>query len=432
MYSQFKLEIIDFFSCKDILWWLFVIWLICIPLSTAASSVLMFSCFIVIIHRLIKIKLYSNVESLIFSKKFLYISCLPLLVFIYLSVTFSFTSASPSSAWSYLSKYFELAIFPIFTYGFLTIKKKYRLKLIVAFLLSVFILSFVLLVYQIYLIYSDVSGVYSYAFDGYIDKHRIKFGTVSALAAGISFFYFKEKSAPLKISRFSFVWFVFSVVFLNHGRTGIFVFICLSLCLVASFGVNLKRLKSIIPTSLLIILLLYFVPNPIASEIHDAFGEINFYSEVINEKNIERLLHSSLLLRFEFSKTGWSSFLLSPLFGNGVGSIPLMFNTVSPYSDYIDCGNFHIAFLNTLSQFGVFGFLLFSVFYISLIRYSKSLDNFYRRILLCVIIWISIHSFVNSFYIDSYCGYLHLILLSLFVSLIPSDDEITLHFSESH
>ncbi|MEK7452794.1 MAG: O-antigen ligase family protein [Patescibacteria group bacterium] len=100
--------------------------------------------------------------------------------------------------------------------------------------------------------------------------------------------------------------------------------------------------------------------------------------------------------RIQIWKTSIDIFLDNPIFGVGLGNLPIFFDPTTSVKSPI---NAHNTYLDILSELGLIGFLLFIGFFIYsfiFLSYKKDHFNFLRFGIIWSLVWFLIHSFFET------------------------------------
>ena len=194
-----------------------------------------------------------------------------------------------------------------------------------------------------------------------------------------------------------------NVVFLNDSRTAYIIITLLSLLSFYKVITN-NRIRLIFLLIISILLSSSFSEN--------LKNRINIVS--INKANVEiENYHSSLGLRYIWSKVGMDVFTTDPILGRGVGSF---YNSTIIYfkkynkniSEKFISNNPHSEFISISAQLGILGLLSFIIFLYYLITSSTSLMS------IAVSLVFVVSALFNSVFYDNMLGLFSIIIISLF------------------
>lgn len=140
-----------------------------------------------------------------------------------------------------------------------------------------------------------------------------------------------------------------------------------------------------------------FLPESIASRLQDGMLE-----------------GQNVLQRIQFWKDGMAMFAMSPLTGNGLGSVEGLVTSVQPF--YYESLYVHNHFIQILDETGILGLALFLIFMIGgivlLVRNLKTEDRSWVAALLAALVMMNAHSFMEiSFSVRAYQCVAYIVLM---------------------
>lgn len=306
-----------------------------------------------------------------------------LLMFFYLALGITYSTASSENAFTTLSKYRELlllAILPPF----------FQSESIRQWAWNAFIIASVVTLLGSYAIYF---GLIDYMQPGDPSiKNRI---THSLL---IAFFAFFCAHKSIQADKYRLIYMallalcIHNIFFLVSGRTGQLIFILLMvLFYIQRFSIK----KAALLTSATVMLLVIFVAcSDRANRINEGFSQTqNYLHSESGETN------TSMGQRLTFWKHSLTLISETPWFGHGTGSYPTEYNRVAAKAD-IASNNPHNEYLMITVQTGIAGLLLFLAFLFSQYHYSLKLKNEYKWLSQGVLVAFAINSLFNSTILD--------------------------------
>ncbi|OCL97538.1 O-Antigen ligase [Aliarcobacter thereius] len=292
---------------------------------------------------------FKNKFKEIISNKFIII----LFLFLFLSILSIFWSTDKAFAFTYLKKYWYFLTVPII---FISLKKEYINKVLVAFLLGMMI--------TLVFFYGILLDTFSYEGNNpgstSVFMNRIDYSIHIVLAIFISM-YKVIYSESLKWKLF----YIFSssifiiTLFLNGGRTGYFAFFIV-LIILALNNFKYKLMSFFISTGIIIsIFFLAYNLSPMFKE------RMNYLEYDIKRMIIDKKFDSSFSMRVKMWELGIKSSFQEPLLGNGIGDEIVHVRDeveqssinqfVTNNTNFI---NYHNMFVHHLSQLGLVGLVL--------------------------------------------------------------------------
>ena len=230
-------------------------------------------------------------------------------------------------------------------------------------------------------------------------KDRIFFGELTAIFILWSFLLFLE--CPQKKKKMLFFWSivfsVFSIYFIEDGRTGYL------LTLLAILYVLFLNREKISNSRYLVLMIIILV---IAGNVYGVF-----FGRAVGDNNVHQATGlSSLGIRSEMIKAGLLAFLDAPVLGHGLGSYRAVANELTG-GVYHFWNNPHSYLILLLVEFGIVGILVALAFSYKLVCYGEKsvAKNFF--IGFCLLIMFD--SIVNSTFFDMHSGYLFALLIAL-------------------
>ncbi|MDX4050977.1 O-antigen ligase family protein [Aliarcobacter skirrowii] len=281
-------------------------------------------------------------------------------LFILLSILSVVYSNDKLFAISYVKKYWYFLTIPII---YISLKKEYVNKVLVAFLLGMIV--------TLVFFYGISFELFSYEGTnrGYrsVFMNRIDYSIHIVLAIFISlyqFFYSKKLNWKLFYIFSSLIFMI--TLFVNGGRTGYFAFfIVLILLAIKNFKYKILSFFLSMGLAILIFFLAYTL-SPMFKE------RMNYLEYDIKSMIIDNKFDSSFSTRVKMWELAIESGLKEPIFGNGIGDeIIHVKDKVANYStlnSHITEGtnfiNYHNMFVHHFSQLGLIGlFLTILLFY---------------------------------------------------------------------
>jgi O-antigen ligase len=334
-----------------------------------------------------------------------------LFIYFLLVVSYTYSIADPNEVTDALKKYIKIVYIP-FIYYYL---KKYKNEQMV---INFFIYGSSLVLVLSYIKYFDlIKFEYFYEYieflsmsgfsESIINTKAIIFQNYIIHGVILSFYsftclYLASKNKNYVFYALSALAFV-NVVFLNDSRTAYIIITLLSLLSFYKVITN-NRIRLIFLLIISILLSSSFSEN--------LKNRINIVS--INKANVEiENYHSSLGLRYIWSKVGMDVFTTDPILGRGVGSF---YNSTIIYfkkynkniSEKFISNNPHSEFISISAQLGILGLLSFIIFLYYLITSSTSLMS------IAVSLVFVVSALFNSVFYDNMLGLFSIIIISLF------------------
>jgi O-antigen ligase len=324
------------------------------------------------------------------------------LLFLYLALGVTYSTAAPVNAFSTLSKYRELlllAILPPF----------FQSEFIRHWAWNAFIIASIVTLLGSYAIYFGMID-YMQPEDPSI-KNRI---THSLLIAFFAFFCMHKSLQEGKYGKLYIALLVLCIhnlFFLVSGRTGQLIFLLLMLLFYIQ-RFSAKKAVLLI-TATFALLFLFITCSDRANRINEGFSQTqNYLHSETGETN------TSMGQRLTFWKHSLALIAEKPWLGHGTGSYPTEYNRMAAKAD-IASNNPHNEYLMITVQIGIVGLLLFLAFLFSQYQCSLKLLNEYQWFAQGVLVALAINSLFNSTILDFTEGHWFSAIIALCFSTLP-------------
>lgn len=332
-----------------------------------------------------------------------------LLLFLYLIIAISYSSASLSEATRSLKKYRELLLLVILI-PFLA-EEKYRRWQFQAFVLASIVTLLGSYAMSFDLIPSPESAKGSPSF-----RMRITHSLFIAFFA----YYCAHQTLSNRSNRFYwislYVLSFYNIFFIVQGRTGQLIYILL----ISLFSVQrLTKAKALLFIGLHVIFLALFINF---SEGGTRINEGLFNSQSYLQGKTET--QSSMGQRLTFWKHSLALIAESPWLGQGTGSFAKGYQRLAA-EDEIESSNAHNEYLMIAVQTGALGLLIFLGFMISFYWHTKRLPPEYKWFAQGTIIAFAINSLFNSTMLDHTEGHWFACLMALSLAPLSSNTPST-------
>lgn len=315
-----------------------------------------------------------------------------LLLFGFMIVAITYSPASKEEAFSVLKKYRELLLLPP-VFCLLSGSATYRGRATGCFLTGCIGLMVLSYLFYFDLLQGDRYG-YSLVFHithsffmavlGYWSLHL-------AMQPGWSKYFWWLVCAAA----------VINLVYIAPGRTGMFVFCCLTLLFLyqrLSFG---KWLASLLIFAA-VLAGAYHSSHNLSSRVDEALQEIQRYQPGHSKTSVGQ--------RFDWWKTSFDLFKKQPLIGHGTGSYRILHKAATAGTDITPTDNPHNEFLFLAVQYGIIGLLLFLLIIGLQIYESRKAPVINRYLFQGVVLALLSGSLMNSLLFDSQQGHFYLFM----------------------
>jgi len=349
--------------------------------------------------------------KIFFEKNIIKYSCI---IYIVLFLSYFYTIADDNEVIDSLKKYVKFLYIPIIYYYVKIYKNE---NLVIKYFIKGSVLVLILSCLKYFNVF-DFNIFYNFLDDFHIAsiKEKIIFDNTGVfqnyLIQGIIFsflfflsFIIAKKNNNILLYLVSLISFI-NVLFLNNSRTG-FILIIVFLAMIAIKYIKFN--KFLIFTGVISILFITLSTN-IANNFLWRVNHLNVDLELINNHDYD----SSVGKRYLWMISGINNIKNKPLLGHGVGSY---YNTIESYISINDINidplaivsnNPHNEFISISSQIGLFGFLLFTMFFISL--YKDSSKSFLTQ---GVFVTVLISSLFNSAFYDNILGIFLVVIIGV-------------------
>lgn len=267
--------------------------------------------------------------------------------------------ASFSQKLGMLSKYLKFLFFPLLIAGFST--PKLRTKVIHVFL-GVMLLTTLLSALK-------WSGVLSWrsADPGEVFYNHIMTGLMMSYAAYMAAWLIYTNRSYQILYGLLFLLFTFQLFFINPSRTGYILYLLLMILFLLQIFPLKKALATLCISGLLFGVVIYQSPT-LKAGIHHLSVDLTRY------KN--NTLNTSLGFRIQFQDYAKDLFFRHWILGNGVGGFEHAYRAENPVSTWKkELKEPHSEYWLILSEFGLFGFSVYFLFLITLLREIMQLTH---------------------------------------------------------
>ncbi len=336
-----------------ILPWTLICLIIAIPTSSTLRAIfLILSVVLIILNPFYQSLLYINRKNplVLVSIGFFLVACFGCF----------YGEATYSEKLSTLEKYSKFLFFPILIVGFYNSKFRYKaLNTYLAIMTLVLIISFL-----------KWTGLLKFGNRGldYIFYNHIITGLMMCFAAYISAclaFSSERKITPLYV--LLLIMFTFQIFFLSEGRTGYIIYVII----MSIFLLQILPLRTAILgvlTGLLIILAIYYKSPVVHNGINNIFNDIVLFNNNNKETPIGQ--------RLQFHQFSKKLLYRNPIFGNGTSGFAHAFKVEKPVLSWgPNLAEPHSQYWLILSEFGLFGFIIFVLFLGTLFRAITKLKD---------------------------------------------------------
>ena len=323
-------------------------------------------------------------------------SCLvALLLFCLMAAALSYSPIDPAEGFSTLRKYRELLLMPV-VFSLLSLGSVQRQRAQLSFLAGCTILMAIS-----YLGYLDLFDTGRY---GYSIVYHI---THSFFMAVLGFWAMHKGSAKGWQSWQKYFWLsvsgaaVINLFYIAPGRTGMFVFCCLTLLYLYQ---RLSLVKWAVSIVIFLALLFgaYQTSNNFSVRVNEAINEIADYEPGKSRTSIGQ--------RFDWWKISLQLVGEKPLFGHGAGSYETAHNRAIKNSRITPTDNPHNEYLFITTQFGLVGLALFLLMIALQLQEAKGIGLRDRQLLHGVVLALLAGSLMNSLLFDSQQGHFYLFM----------------------
>ncbi|WAK01994.1 O-antigen ligase family protein [Methylobacter sp. YRD-M1] len=331
------------------------------------------------------------------------LALLALLLFFYLAVGITYTTASPENAFSTLSKYRELLLL-------IVLPPFFQSEFTRRWAWNAFIIASIVTILGSYAIYFGLID-YMQPMDPSI-KNRI---THSLLVAFFAFFCAHKSLQTDKYSPFYMALLVLCIhnlFFLVSGRTGQLIFLLLMMLFyIQRFSI---KKAALLITATVALLLVFIACSDRANRINEGFSQTqNYLHSESGETN------TSEGQRLTFWKHSLTLISENPWLGHGTGSYPTEYSRVAAKAD-IASNNPHNEYLMITIQTGIVGLLLFLAFLFSLYQCSLKLADEYKWLAQGILVALAINSLFNSTILDFTEGHWFTTMIALCFATLPT------------
>jgi O-antigen ligase len=367
-----------------------------IPLSTAVMGV---STVLLLVFWLLSGNFRIKFQRIITSP----ISLWAIGLFLLLAIGLLYTTAETEAALDTFGKYKKLLFVPIIIS--LMLSDQWRRYAIMAFAIAmtiVLVMSY--LKYLEVLPYGPVGQEYT------VFKGRIAHGIFMA------FFFYLLVQFALWYPRWRWLFItlaalaVYNLLFLNTGRTGYVVFICLAILLFYQYVGWKGLLISAVAVPLLLVIAFY-TSSDFKMRVQESVTDVEQYAPGEYDH------FSGLRYRLEYYQTTLKVIKKSILYGHGTGSLATEFKKIADEEGLRSTDNPHNEFMMLTAQLGIIGLLVFCLMLYFQWRNCCDLDKEYRLIMQGVLVTMISGSMLNSLLLDSGEGKFYVILLAIVFSV---------------
>ncbi len=326
-----------------------------------------------------------------------------LLLFFYLAFGVTYSTNSPESAFSTLSKYRELLLLIILPPFFQSESTR-------QWAWNAFIIASVMTLLGSYAIYFGFIDYMQPTMDPCI-KNRI---THSLLVAFFAFFC-AHKSLQAGKYRLLYIALIIlcihNLFFLVSGRTGQLIFLLLMMLFYIQRFPTKKA--ALLITATVTLLLVFITCSDRANRINEGFSQTQDYLHSESGGT-----NSSEGQRLTFWKHSLTLIAETPWLGHGTGSYPVEYARVAAKTD-IASNNPHNEYLMITVQTGIAGLLLFLAFLFSQYQCSLKLANEYKWLAQGILVALATNSLFNSTMLDFTEGHWFITMIALCFATLP-------------
>ncbi len=236
-------------------------------------------------------------------------------------------------------------------------------------------------------------------------KNYITQGILFCIAAVLLGWYWQQYPRWRSLTTALFVLLLYNVLFIGQGRTAYVIVFALLLW----SGFRWQRWRGLGLAVLVVSLLLlavYQFSDSSRQRLQQTFENISTYQ-------IEQAAHTSVGYRLEFYYYSLQLIVQRPLLGVGTGGFAPTYAALTADKSVISTANPHNEYLMLAVQWGIPGILLFTIFVMLLIHYSKDLGE-YKIPAQGLIIVMLVGCLFNSLWLDFTEGYTFAYFIGLF------------------
>jgi O-antigen ligase len=204
-----------------------------------------------------------------------------------------------------------------------------------------------------------------------------------------------------------------NIFFINDGRTGYFIFACLTaIFFLQKTNWSWKGWLMAIASVIFLLGLAAGASHTFQSRLNEVSSDVKSYQN----KNED----TSFGARMAFVKNTIPIIKQHIIFGGGTGSFQPEYANLKPRPASFT-RNPHNEYLHVMAQFGIIGLLLLLFIFYSQLRLSRYLPNQLGWIAQAVIITVMIGSLVNSLLLDSAEGHFYVYFIALTFAALPQE-----------
>lgn len=318
-----------------------------------------------------------------------------LLLFCFMAAALTYSPVDPTDGFATLRKYRELLLMPVI-FSLLSLGSVTRQRAQLSFLAGCIVLMAIS-----YLGYFELfdTGRYGYSIVFHI--------THSFFMAVLGFWAMHKATAISWKSWKRYAWFavcgaaVINLFYIAPGRTGMFVFCCLTLLYLYQ---RLSLLKWAVAIAIFLALLFgaYQTSNNFSVRVNEAINEIADYKPGKSRTSIGQ--------RFDWWTISVQLVREKPLFGHGAGAYETAHNRAIKNSRITPTDNPHNEYLFIAAQFGLVGLALFLLMIGLQLQEAKRIGVRDRQLLHGVLLALLAGSLMNSLLFDSQQGHFYLFM----------------------
>ena len=322
-------------------------------------------------------------------------SLVALLLFSLMAAALTYSPVEPAEGFATLRKYRELLLMPV-VFSLLSLGSVPRQRAQFSFLAGCIVLMVIS-----YLGYFQIfdTGRYGYSIVFHI--------THSFFMAVLGFWAMHKASAMSWKSFKRYAWLavcsaaVINLFYIAPGRTGMFVFCCLTLLYLYQ-RLNLIKWVMAIVVFLALLIGAYQTSDNFSVRVNEAISEIAEYEPGKSRTSIGQ--------RFDWWKVSLRLVREKPFFGHGAGSFETAHDRAIKSSRITPTDNPHNEYLFIASQFGLVGLSLFLLMFGLQLQEAKGISRRDRQLLHGVLLAILAGSLMNSLLFDSQQGHFYLFM----------------------
>ncbi len=195
------------------------------------------------------------------------------------------------------------------------------------------------------------------------------------------FFYNNKKDKVFYILQIITMFLAFLFTFSRGGYFGFLI----SLLFISGFSLwhfKIKLNKKFLSAAAFISLILIFI------FVNSVFGE-----RLLSSFSLSDVSNTG---RIQIWKTSTEAFLQNPIFGTGLGNLPIFFDPTASVKSPINAHNTYLDILSELGLAGFFLFLMLFVYSFKFLSFKKDKFNFLRLGILGSLVWFLTHSFFET------------------------------------